>query len=204
MTNTELDAAGMTLLERRTLQEIALTGSWRKAAVNVGIDPRRVRNMFKNPAFKQQYDSFFDADDIRVTERELNLAADDVAWVFEEAKSAELEKKHKAECPSCHTKFDVVVKITDHNTRMRAAETLAKMRGLLRDSRSVEFSGKIEHVHWDYHETLILHKLDLGLPVPETVFRLVEAKAKLAGIELPAPVIEGEFSYVATNDTLPE
>lgn len=196
----EVDAQGLTLLERRVLQECAMTRNWREAAKNCGIDPRRVRTMFKNPAFKKQYDEFFDSEEIKITERELNLAADDIAWVFEEAKNAELQKKEHAECPKCGHKFDVFVKVADHLTRLRAAETLAKMRGLLKDNRSVKVEGKVEHVHWDYHEMLILQKLDLKLPVPELVYNQVRDKALAAGIELPEPVIEGEY-HVVENDS---
>jgi hypothetical protein len=196
----EVDAAGLTLLERRVLQEIAIQGNWRRAAETLKIDPRRVRTMFKNPAFKEQYDNFFDADEVRVTERELNLSADDAAWVFEEAKNAELQKKIKVTCPDCGHKFDEFVKVADHATRLRAAETLLKMRGLLKDNRSVKVEGRVEHVHWDYHEQLILQKLDLKLPVPRMVFEQVEQKAKLAGMELPEPIFEGEY-HVIENDT---
>lgn len=197
----EFDAAGLTLLQRRVLQEIAMTGNWRQAAANVGIkDPRTVRRMFKNPAFKEQYDSFFDAEEIKVTERELNLAADDVTWVFEEAKNAELQKKFRVECPECGHKFDFFAKVADHMTRMKAGELLLKMRGLLTDNRTVKVSGRVEHVHWEYHEQLILQKLEVGLPVPETVYKAVKAKADAAGWTLPEPVIEGEYSVVESTD----
>lgn len=191
------DDSGLDLVQRRLLSEIVLTGSWEQAAKNCGIDRRTVRRMFKEPAFKEAYDELYDVEEIRATERELNLVSDDVAKIFEEAKDAELTKQVQVTCPSCKHRFNWQVKVIDFATKLRAGEILMKYRGYLKDQRSVKVEGsvQVEHVVWDMRDYMVMERLKLGLPVPEQAYLAYADKAKKAGITpppMPKQLIEGE------------
>lgn len=194
------DESGLDLTQRRLLSEIVLTGSWQQAADNCGLDRRAVRRMFKDAAFKAEYDALFDPDEVKTTERELNLVADDVASILEQAKDAELTKTVNTTCPNCKHKFSLIVKVMDMANKIRAAEILMKYRGQLRDQRSVKVEGNVnvQHVHWSFRDVMVMEKLRLGLPVPEQAYREVLAKAEQAGVALPAPV-DGEYREIANH-----
>lgn len=184
------DEFGLDLTQRRLLSEIVMTGSWQQAADNCGVDRRTVRRMFKDPAFKAEYDALFDLEEVKTTERELNLVADDVGRLLEEASNAELTKNVAATCPKCSHKFNIMVKVMDMANKIRAAEVLMKYRGQLRDQRSVKVEGNVsvQHVHWSFRDVMVMEKLRLGLPVPDQAYREVLAKAEQAGLSLPAPI----------------
>ena len=197
---------GLSLVERRLIQEIAILGSWEKAADSLGMTRRQVRALFKKEPFKLAYDELFDAEDLETTKRELTLAASDVASIYEEAKNAEMTKRVQATCPKCTHKFDVLVTVANWATRLKAGDTLLKITGLLQDRKNVKVEGTVGvvNVHLSAEEMLALQRLKMGLDVPEHIYRRLEETSRAGRFDLPArptQVVEGEFRAVQEETT---
>jgi len=195
----ERDQAGLTLLERRVIQEIALTGDFKKAAGSLGITATQIRRMLRDdPQFKEAYDQTFALDDLQHVESELRLAVTDVAGVFNEAKDAELTRRETVTCPcGCGHKFTVVIPVADWATRLRAAEDLAKITRLWKDQRDIKVEGQVSVVHLSIPDQIALQALEAGRPIPSHVYEHLKDYARSANIQLPpnpsAPVVEAEF-----------
>ena len=200
---TEVDKDGLTLQHRRVLQEIAVVGDWKVAAENLGLNVRQVRVMFHNPAFKQQYDATFTQEEIDITRRELAMTSGNIAEVLEAAKDAELFKKVRPTCPGCGLRFDFTVAVANWASRLKAVELLAKISHILTDNKSIKVEGTIANVHMGADEFLALKRLQMGLPVPEHVYRKLLDIGSVNNMAIPPnpgntsgyrDVIEGEYT----------
>lgn len=197
--------SGLSHADLRLLQEIAATGSWKQAAENLGLTPRQVRYKLKDPAFKAEYDKQFDTEELQHTRRELDLIAGNAARLYEEAVNAELSKKIPAECPACGEKFSVFAKVIDYATRLRVADTLMKISGVWKDQKSLKVEGNVgvTHIHLTAGEMLALSRLNMGLSVPEHIYRRLEELAQSGAFSLPAlpaaPIVEGEFHEASAD-----
>ena len=162
-----------------------MTGSWTKAAETLGLTRRQVRNLFNKPAFKDQYDALFSTEEIKTTRRELEMVSSDIADLYEDAKTAEMQKQVKAVCPKCEHKFDVWVTVMNWTAKLRAAETLLKIAGILKDTKSVKHEGQVGVIHLTIAEHLALLRLKSGLPVPPHVYQRLKAMGALDDLDLP-------------------
>lgn len=198
----ERDDQGLTLQHRRVLQEIAIHGDFKKAAANTGLTPTKIRRMLQtDPQFREAYNQMFSVDDLKATESELQLAVQDVAEIFNEAKNAELFKSIRVTCPHCNESFDVDVKNTDWATKLRAAESLAKMTRLWKDQKSVEVKGNVTHLVMTPDLMVALMALRAGRHIPDHTYNELQNFDRDGSLNLPpnpagnAPV-EGTFRVV--------
>lgn len=211
--SSEIDKDGLTLQQRRLLQEIAVVGNWKEAGENLGMTARQVRTAFHQEAFKQKYDTLFTAEEIEITRRELAMTSGNIAEVLEAAKDAELMKKVRPTCPSCGTRFDFVVAVANWASRLKAVEILAKMTKLLNDDKNIKVEGTIANVHMGPDEFLALKRLQMGLPVPEHVYRRLLDIGSVNNMPIPPNpvndsgyrnVIEGDYKEVPNEDRTTE
>lgn len=195
------DAQGLTLTERRMLQEIAAVGDWEKAAKNMNMDKRKVRSMFKRAAFKREYDILFPVEEARVTQAELTLISEDAGTIYRQAIDAEIEKKIPVECDECGHKQYVLVKVMDWAVKLRAIETLLKVAHVIKDERSLKVEAKVDvvNVQLTTGEFLALKQLEMGMPVPEHIYRQLEVKSKDSGFDMP-PMPQGAGPHILEGD----
>ena len=187
-------------------QSILITGSLDAAAKENGLNRRQVRNMFKNPVFSKMFEEHMGKDELQTTQHEFNMLADDTVGIYEQAMNAEFTKKVSVTCPSCNHKFDVFTKVIDWATKLKATDTLLKLRGLLKDNKSIKVEGEFSmtHVQLSTGEFFALERLKRGLPVPDHVYRSLEEKARIGKFDLPAlpagqEIIEGEVHEIDTD-----
>lgn len=202
----EIGPDGLSLLERHILQELALGHSIRQTAANLHLSPRQVRYRFQaNPKFKEAYDKLFTSEDIKVLKQELSITARDVADVYSEAKEAELEKDVPAECPECGHKFTLHITLPNWNIRLKAADTLIKMLGLLKDEKSVKFEGQMTHVTLSYAEQAALLRLKSGMGegIPPHVMQRLRDVGALDKLALPEPAVDAEYREVDNDEDDP-
>lgn len=164
------------------LQELALEGDWHVAADKVGVTRRQVYRWFDNPVFKQKYDETFpSADELKTTMRELHSAAGELGSLYSDAMQAEMSKKVQVDCPNCQAKFPIFVKVMDWATKLKAGDTLLKVVGLWKDERTVknEHKGTVAHVDMSLAEWSAMKRLEMGLPIPPHVRKILEDKGLL-------------------------
>lgn len=201
----ERDSNGLTLVERKLLQEIAMTGSWQQAADSLGLTKRQVQGLFRKPAFKQEYDDLFNTDEIAATKRELEMVATGTGKLYEEALNAEMIKQVHATCPKCNYTFKVWVTVMDWASKLRAGETLLKITKILTDNKKVQVEGTVGvvNVHLTTGEYLALERLKMGFPVPDHIYRRLTELGRQGNFEVPAlpsggQVVEGEVHEIST------
>lgn len=181
------DDQGLTLLERRVLQEIADHGDFKKAAANTGMTPAKIRRMLQTePQFKEAFDQLFSPDDLKATESELQLAVQDVAEVFNDAKNAELVQSKTVTCPcGCDHTFSVSFKSADWATKLRAAESLAKMTRLWKDQKNIKVEGSVALVNMTPDQYLALQAVRMGRPIPDHVYQSLREFDRDGSLKLP-------------------
>ena len=188
----ERDSRGLELHERRLLQEIARTGSWTQAADNLGLTRRNVKMLFHKPAFKEEYDALFSIEETQATRRELEMLSSDIADLYESAKTAEMEKLVPVECPKCQTKWRITVTVMNWTAKLRAAETLLKIAGILKDTKNVKIEGRVNFVLMTVAEQIALMRLKSGFPVPPHMYQRLKAMGALDDLDtddLPSPIL---------------
>lgn len=199
------DSGGLTVQERKLLQEIALVGDYKKAAQNVGMTAAQVRRLLAtDPAFKDEYDAMFPAELIKSTEAELQVAAQDIAEVFNEAKNAQIWKSTTAECPQCHAKFPVRIQVADHSIRMRAAETLAKITKLWKDQKTVTHEGTVSLVSMSAEQYLAYMAVLQGRRIPDHVYKGLQEFDRDGKLNLPpnggGRPVEGQYRVIPEEE----
>lgn len=192
---TPVDNQGLTTEQRRLLAEIAAIGDWRIAAQNVGLSSRQVREQFKNQAFKDAYDNLFTSEELKVTQRELEMASSELGQLYQDAMQAEVQKTVNVVCPACKAKFNIFVTVMDWTAKLRAGETLLKLTRLMKDEKSIKMEGQVNVVHMELKDKLALWRVEMGLPVPPHVRdRLINLG--LLDESKRSDTIEGEFKEV--------
>jgi hypothetical protein len=106
-------------------------------------------------------------------------------------------------CPSCGHKHTVSVQMIDHATRMKAADTLLKVSGIMKDQRSVKLEATMTRIDVSFSgdEYLAYERLKRGFGVPPHVYDRLSEKAAQMNIELPpnkdtGMSIEGQYRVV--------
>lgn len=173
------DEKGLTLPQRQLLQELVATGSLEQSATNLEITPRRIRYwLTHDPSFQAAFDDMFGVKDIEATKKLLGMAAGQAVEVYEEAMKADMKKTVKVPCENCGKMLNVTITIADTGARLKAADALMKISGLLKDTKKIE--GMVGHVHLTGAEYITLLKLQAGMQVPEAAKQSLIAK----GIDL--------------------
>lgn len=190
------DADGLTLDERRLLQEIAVTGSWSEAAKSLGMTSAQINAKFRNKAFKAKYDELFGIEQVEITQRELLQVARLVGKTYEDILAAEKIINVDIDCPNCGEKSRHPIKVIDYATQRAAASDLAKMTNVWKDQKSIKVDQTNTNIQvlltgadWLYYE-----RLRRGLPVAPSVYQKLQDKLAGSDLTLPEnPVLDGSF-----------
>lgn len=132
------DLDGLSLPQRRLLQEFALTPDPKVACDQAEVKFSTFRSWLqKDKDFGDAYDELLG--------RAIELAKDLVeassvraSGVFEEALTAVKISALHVNCPSCNERFEVEASRPDWTTRLKAANAIAKISGLIVDQYHIE------------------------------------------------------------------
>jgi len=191
---------GLTEPQRFFLIELVGTGSAKQALANVDRDDSALRRWMKEPSFKKKYDEVI-KDNIDYLKLGLhNTAAEKIAVVFEEALEAQRPITVKEECPECGHRFTTQVSVDNWATRLKAAETLLKVAGVLKEEKKVDITHT-RQLSAAEQSALIAHRHGSYLP-PHMVDRLrelgyIEGEYRVIP---PGALLLGEASEAADAD----
>ena len=163
---------GLTEPQRFFLIELVGTGSAKQALSNVDRDDQALRRWMKEPDFKRKYDEVIKANIDYLKSGLNNTAAEKVTAVFEEALEAQRPITVKEECPECGHRFTTQVSVDNWATRLKAAETLLKVAGVLKEEKKVDITH-MRQLSAAEQSALIAYRHGTYLP-PHMVDRLKE------------------------------
>lgn len=196
MTDEEL-----TLPMKAFLQELIALGSVKAALASVDGAERSLRRWTKIPTFRALFDQTI-LDNTAATRGSLHSSVTGAVDVYEEALQATKTIERKFACEACGERNEVEVIVENWAARLKAAETLLKITGILKEQKTIDFNAKIEtrqiivlttpeHLAWERYKT--------GLPIPPHMEALLTDKGLIGQEALPAPkeeVIEADFVTV--------
>lgn len=163
------DKDGLTLLQRRTLQELAFTPDWREACVKVKVSPNTVKHwLTTEESFRLAYNNLL-GPAVEITRDMLESAAIKAAGMYEEAVEAIKMVELEVHCPKCKHEFSVTNTRPDWNARLRAGDTLLKVSKILVERKEIE--GTVTHLSLEERIALARWKHDGQIP-PSMVERL--------------------------------
>lgn len=126
-------AEGLTLVQSRVLQEMALTTDWREACARVEANPRTVRSWLEHdPAFQDAYAALI-GPAISTARDLMESSALKAAGVYNEAMEAIKVIEQEVTCPHCSLPFMTEMGMPDWNSRLRAGDTVMKVARILKD-----------------------------------------------------------------------
>jgi hypothetical protein len=141
------DADGLTLVQRRLLQELALTADWRQACANAEVPANTLRHLLStNVAFVDAYNKLL-GPAVEVARDMMESTAVKAAGMYEEAVEAVRMVELEIVCPECKHEFSTTNPYPDWATRLRAGDTVLKVTKLLKDVK--EISGSITHLNME-------------------------------------------------------
>lgn len=165
------DLDGLSLPQRRLLQELALTPD-----PQLACDKAEVRfAIFKG--WLQRDKEFGDAYDellgrtLEIAKELVESSAIRASGVYEEALTALKFSTTDVTCPGCNEKFQIESSRPDWGTRMKAANAISKIAGLIVDRHQIEKTT----IHVTVEEQLHILALKAHQRIPPSVYaRLAE------------------------------
>lgn len=185
------DRHGLLPQQRLVLQELLTSRSWADAEAAHGVTPRTIgRWMRSDPRFRAAYEKLFD-DRGETIRKEVAASAAKAADTLEAALDATSSEKLDVTCPNCHVEFEVDLRKPNWSARLRAAESVLKIGGQLKDVKKIE--GEI--VHMSIEHKIALVRLARGLSVPPGI---MEDLRKMNLLEAPSDdnTIDAEWEDV--------
>ncbi len=153
------DKDGLTLAQRRLLQELALTTNWRQACDNAGVPPRTLRHLLStNVAFQDSYNNLL-GPALDIARDMIESTSLKVAGMYDEAVEAVKMVELELACPECKHEFSISNPRPDWPTRLRAMDTVLKVAKLLVDRK--EISGTLTHLNMEQSLALARAKFRL-------------------------------------------
>lgn len=163
------DEDGLTLIQRRTLQELALTPNFKQAAENAEVPVSTVKHwLATDEAFSRQYDKLLGSV-VEVSRRLMEANSQQAAEMYGEAVEADKTLYRDVTCPECQHEFTVRLTVPNWPTRLRAGEVIQRVSGLLKNVQVHE--GTLTHLTLEESLALALWKQDKQIP-PQMVDRL--------------------------------
>ena len=196
------DRHGLLPQQRLLLQELLTSNTWQEASARLGLPSKQFgRWMREDLAFRDAYDTLFDADKGETVRKQIAAMAGKASDVLEEAMEATKSTTLDATCPECGTEFKIQASGPNWTARLRAAETVTKVGGQLKDTKNLKIEGEI--VHMSLEHKLALFMLRRGEPedrIPSYILRdLKEMKALKEG-ESGGTVIDAAFWREITEE----
>ncbi len=138
------DADGLTLTQRRALQELAFTDDWRQACVKAKVSPHSVKHWLStNEAFHTAYNNLL-GPAVAVVRDMMESSAVKAAGMYEKALDALKTVEREIRCPECQHEFILPESGPDWNARLRAGDTVMRVAKVLKDVK--EIGGTITHL----------------------------------------------------------
>jgi hypothetical protein len=141
------DADGLTLMQRRALQALALTDDWRDACTEAQVSPNSVMHwLSNNEAFRAAYNDIL-RPNISIIRDMMETTALKATGMYDEAVTAVKMVELEIVCPSCAHKFSLTNPQPDWSTRLRAGDTAMRVAKVLKDVKEIE--GTITHLNME-------------------------------------------------------
>lgn len=188
------DNLGLSPLQSQFIEELALCGVWARAARTVGVDYRTPRNWLKNnEAFKTAFNKVFGSTDLEVIRKHAETLSHTAMGVYAEVMEAEKTLRQQVQCPECGNRFGVEWRIEDNIVRLKAADSVTKIAGLVKDQKDINIKGTI--IHYDGADAAALIAYKAGRPISPSMTRRLRELGWLEELPaLPPPdAIEGEY-----------
>ncbi len=141
------------------------------------VSRQAVHKWFQEVDYKLAYDHLFGVGSIEIHRQELIQAAGETSDLYQEAMSADKEKQVTVLCEHCGKMTKGTVTVEDWGARLRAAEKLDTIAGVLKQTTRVE--GEIVHTQMTGAQRIAFYMWQHGEPIPES------AKADLRKMGLP-------------------
>jgi hypothetical protein len=166
------DEDGLTLVQRRCLQELALTTNWRQACDNADVPANTLRHWLSTDApFQAAYNDLL-GPAIAVARDMIESTALKAAGMYEEAVEAVNMVELELVCPECKHEFSIANPRPDWATRLRAGDTVLKVAKLLIDRK--EISGTLTHLTLE--ETLAVARWKHDKQIPPVMIERLRQK----------------------------
>lgn len=198
------DKHGLLPQQRLVLQEFLSSGSWAEAEKRAGVSPRTFRRWLNtDPNFEAAYNKIFD-DRGEVIRKEVAASAGRAAETLDGALDATKGVKVEVECPNCHVMFEHEIAQPVWTARIRAAESILKIGGQLKDVKKIE--GSVEMIHMTIAHKVALDLIESGQAdrVPAHMVQELQAMGKLdKPVDNEAEnedTIEAEFRRLGDGD----
>jgi hypothetical protein len=132
------DPSGLTLPQRRLLQELALTPAIEVACEQAEVRFSTLKNWLqRDQEFQVAYDDLLKGA-VEIAKELIESSAVRASAVYEDALTAMSTATVNAQCPGCGAHFEVEASRPDWNTRLRAANAVSKIAGLVIDQHRIE------------------------------------------------------------------
>lgn len=198
------DGDGLTLVQRRCLQELALTANWRQACDNAEVPPNTLRHWLStNADFQSAYNDLL-GPAVDVARDMIESTALKAAGMYEEAVEAVKMVELEIVCPQCKHEFSVANPRPDWSTRLRAGDTVLKVAKLLIDRK--EISGTLTHLSMEQNLALARARFFLRsgrVPdLPPSVMEILRPhlKEEFPHETNPDPFVDGGVDGVRSLD----
>lgn len=181
------------------IQELATSGSWRSAANEAGVNERTPRRWLEShPGFQALWAQVFGSTDVNSYKKQAEILQAKALNVYDESMDAAQVITVKVQCPECGERFTTEYTVPNAATRLKAADAVSKMTGLLKETKEVK--GSVEIVHLTAVQKSAYLAWQTGLPIAPHL----EAELREVGLigpderrSLPAgSVVEGTFREV--------
>lgn len=160
----DADENGVDSRMRIFIQELAATGSWLHSAQEADVNERTPRRWLQtHPGFKALFAEVFGASDIDSYKRQAEILQAKALNVYDESMDAAQIITVKVQCPECGERFTTEYTVPNSGTRLKAADAVSKLTGMLKDT--VEHKGKVEIVHLSAVQKSAFLAWETGLPV---------------------------------------
>jgi len=189
------DKHGLLPQQRLLLQELLTSNTWQEASIRLGLPSKQFgRWMREDPAFCAAYDALFDSDKGETVRKQISAMAGKASDVLEEAMEATKSTTINATCPECGTEFKIHASGPNWTARLRAAETVTKVGGQLKEMKNLKIEGEI--VHMNLEHKLALFMLKRGEPedrIPSYILRDLRDMKALKEGAAGETIIDAEF-----------
>jgi len=160
------DASGLTLIQRRTLAELAIHPSVRAALKGAGITRKQLTHWLRHDTpFRKAFDDLY-SDATEAGRSILSTLLPKAAETLGDALDADKPVSANVTCPHCEKTFDVHIQAPNWPTRMRASENVLKREGEL--AEHVKHGGVVGHLHL-LPDQLARLAIEAGQEVPPSV-----------------------------------
>lgn len=197
-----VDEHGVSALMRQFIDGLITTHSWREACDFIQSNERTPKRWYKNnPGFKALFDETFGGSvDIELWKKDAEILQGKAMRVYDETMESFRTVEAKVQCPECGTRFTHELVLPNTNARLRAADSITKMTGLLKETKEVK--GKVTHFHQlDGATKAAFFSLRAGVTPSPAMLERLRAAGLLDEGDQPLAlsqgnVVEGEYTEV--------